>query len=213
MRLARLFPGSTIFGLAAALLVPCGFSTAASPDLKLKEGDLVFQTSLSSQSEAIQRAMGSRWSHMGIVLEEEGRLFVLEAEGTVVRTPLPAWIARGKNGRFVARRLRDAERRLTPVVLARLREEGRRRLGKAYDPYFEWSDERIYCSELVWKIYRDAAGIELGSLAQMRSFRLEDPLVQAKLRERFGDRVPLDEPVISPAAVFEAPELVTVAER
>ena len=33
--------------------------------------------------------------------------------------------------------------------------------NKDYDLYFEWSDDKIYCSELVWKIYKNGADIEL----------------------------------------------------
>jgi hypothetical protein len=37
--------------------------------------------------------------------------------------------------------------------------------------------------------------------------------VRAKLQERYGQHVPLDEPVISPQAIFESPLLVTVDRR
>jgi hypothetical protein len=39
------------------------------------------------------------------------------------------------------------------------------------------------------------------------------PAVQAKVRERYGDGVPLDEIVVSPAAIFDAPDLETVYQR
>ena len=44
-------------------------------------------------------------------------------------------------------------------------------------------------------------------------FDLSDPAVQQKLKERYGDRVPLDEIVISPAAIFAAADLATVYQR
>jgi hypothetical protein len=78
---------------------------------------------------------------------------------------------------------------------------------------FEWSDDRIYCSELVWKIYQRGAGIEIGALQTMKDFDLTSPAVAAKLRERFGDTVPLNETVISPAAMFDSPLLTTVETR
>jgi len=37
--------------------------------------------------------------------------------------------------------------------------------------------------------------------------------VQAKLRERYGDKLPLNETVISPVSIFTGPELVTVLNR
>jgi hypothetical protein len=72
---------------------------------------------------------------------------------------------------------------------------------------------RIYCSELVWKIFDRGAGVRVGELATIANFDLSHPTIQAKLRERYGERVPLDEVVISPAAMFAAPRLVTVYEN
>jgi len=85
--------------------------------------------------------------------------------------------------------------------------------GKPYDLYFEWSDDRIYCSELVWKIYKRALDLEVGELQTMQEFDLSDPLVQAKVRERFGETIPKNEIVISPAAIFASELLETIYER
>jgi len=82
--------------------------------------------------------------------------------------------------------------------------------GKAYDLYFSWSDEEIYCSELVYKIYERAAGIKLGNLQTLGSFDLTHPAVKTKLRERYGKNVPEDESVISPATIFADTRLITI---
>lgn len=50
-------------------------------------------------------------------------------------------------------------------------------------------------------------------LGHRRDFDLRHPAVQARLRERYGDRLPLSEPVISPAGIFRSPALVTVVSR
>lgn len=86
-------------------------------------------------------------------MRNEGRWFVYEAVQPVKLTPLSAWTARGRNGHFVVKRLRDVSL-LTPAVLTRMRRVGKRFRGRSYDLYFEWNDERIYCSELVWKVYK-----------------------------------------------------------
>jgi uncharacterized protein YycO len=99
---------------------------------------------------------------------------------------------------------------LTADQAQRLRASAARYAGKPYDLYFEWSDERIYCSELVWKMYRDALGLELGARQKLREFDLTHPVVKAKMRERYGKNVPRDEPVISPAAQFASPLLRTI---
>jgi hypothetical protein len=192
------------------LLAACGSGRVQAA---LRDGDIIFQTSKSGQSLAIQRATGSRFSHMGLILHRGGKPFVLEASASVRFTPLRAWIDRGEGRHFVVKRLRGAADRFTPEVLRRAQVIGRGFLGKKYDLTFEWSDDRIYCSELVWKIYQRALGVEIGALQKLREFRLDDPAVAAKLRERYGAELPLDESVISPAAMFEWSGLELVAER
>jgi hypothetical protein len=175
-----------------------------------RSGDIIFHVSRSSQSVAIQRATNSRYSHMGIVFVRGDGPFVFEAVQPVKLTPLSQWTARGVGGHFVVKRLREANRLLTPETLRRLEREGRKFQGKNYDLYFEWSDNRIYCSELVWKMYKRAAGIEVGKLQRLREFNLSDPSVKAKIRERWRGEPPGNELVISPASMFESDKLVVV---
>jgi uncharacterized protein YycO len=173
----------------------------------LKDGDIIFQTSKSAQSIAIQRATHSRYSHMGIIFLRHGQPFVFEASATVRSTPLDKWIARGDGGKAVIKRVEGG---LTTAQVKRLRTTAKSFAGKPYDLTFEWSDSRIYCSELVWKIYERALGIHIGQLQHLRDFDLSDPAVRAKIQERYGDAVPMDETVISPAAMFASPLLVVV---
>jgi hypothetical protein len=147
---------------------------------------------------------------VGLILFRDGKPYVLEAIATVRYTPLESWIARGDGGRYVVKRLKSG---LTRAQAGKLRSSAEKYANKPYDLYFEWSDARIYCSELVWKAYHDALGIELGFRQKLREFDLSDPAVKAKMRERYGNRVPLDEPVISPAAQFESPLLENVETR
>lgn len=190
---------------AVAILTGCSRS-----EYEPHDGDIIFRTSRSAQSQAIQLATKSRYSHMGIVYVRNGRPFVFEAVQPVKLTPLAAWIARGEHGHFVAKRLRDAAARLSIDALRRMRAAGEPFLGKNYDLYFEWSDDRIYCSELVWKIFDRGAGVKLGRLQTLSEFDLAHPAVRSKLKERYGNHVSLQEIVISPAAIFEDPRLQTV---
>lgn len=177
---------------------------------KPRNGDIVFQTSHSAQSLAIQLATKSRWSHMGIVYWRHGHPFVLEAVQPVKWTPLQQWIARGVGRHFVAKRLRNAATLLTPQVLSKMEKVGKGFLGRNYDPYFEWSDKRLYCSELVWKVYFRGAGIRLSPTEPMKDFDLSDPRVRKLLRERFGAHPPLNEKVVSPSEIFVSKRLVRV---
>jgi uncharacterized protein YycO len=175
-----------------------------------EEGDIIFHTSRSSQSVAIQQATKSPYSHMGIVLRRGGQLTVFEASATVRYTPLEAWIARGAGGRYVLKRI---EHGLTQAQQAALRKAARPYENKRYDLTFEWSDERMYCSELVWKLYQCVLGIEIGKLEELRDFDLTGAAVKQKIRERYKGKLPLDEPVISPAAMFNAVNLKTISRK
>ena len=194
----------------AAYLVLLAAACSSDGQYLPKDGDVVFQVSQSAQSRAIQLATGSPYSHMGIVYLREGEPFVFEAVQPVKLTPLRDWIKRGKGGQFVAKRLRDSRTLLSPQVLQQMKSIGEEFSGRDYDVYFEWSDERMYCSELVWKIFKRGAGIEIGTLAKLGDFDLSPPAVKEKLHERFGDAVPLSETVISPSSMFESPMLETV---
>ncbi len=182
-------------------------------DYQARSGDLIFQTSMSAQSLAIQRATGSPYSHMGIVFVVDSAVMVCEALDPVQYTPLQEWAARGEGGKFVVKRLKRADSLLTESAIDSLRFQADAMTGKRYDHFFQWSDERIYCSELVWKVYRTALGIEIGAPQRMKEFNLKDPLVAAKLEQRFGRKVPLDELVISPARMFDSELLMTIYEK
>lgn len=175
-----------------------------------QNGDIIFQTSTSEQSKAIQIATGSKYSHMGIIYKQGNDFFVFEAVQPVQLTPLTDWIKRGKNGHYVVKRINESEKLLTPATLTKMKQIGEKYAGKDYDLYFEWSDSRIYCSELVWKIYNEAIGLEIGELEKLGDFNLTDNAVKQKLAERYGDNIPKDELVISPASMFESDQLITV---
>jgi hypothetical protein len=176
----------------------------------LRNGDIIFHASKSDQSKAIQLATGSEYSHCGIVYIEAGKTYVVEAVQPVKRTPFDEFVKRGEGGEYVVKRLRNAEAILTDQVLQQMKSEGQKMIGKNYDSHFNWSEDQIYCSELVWKIYQRATGIELGELKKMKDFDFSNRIVKEILHKRYKDEIPWEEPVISPADIFESKELVVV---
>jgi len=177
---------------------------------KLREGDLIFQTSLSRQSRAIQLATKSKYSHCGLIYKDRNEYYVFEAVQPIKQTPLDMWIARGQDGKYVIKRLINADQVLTPATLAKMKQVGNKFTGKNYDLTFEWSDNKLYCSELIWKIYQRATGLEIGKLEKLSDFDLTNDAVKHIMKVRFGKRIPLNERVISPAAIFESELLITV---
>jgi uncharacterized protein YycO len=198
-----------ILFLATAIPIFASFR-CKNDDTTFRDGDLIFQTSTSRQSQAIQFATKSKYSHCGIVFIERGKPFVFEAVQPVKTTPLQVWIKRGKNKKYVVKRLKNADAALTPNAVSKMRTAGKAMIGKKYDLEFGWSDDKIYCSELIWKIYKRGAGIEIGRLQHLRDFDLSNPEVKAILKNRYGTKIPLGETVISPVSIFESDLLYTV---
>jgi len=190
-------------------LLSLATQVVAAPIPDLRDGDIIFHTSRSTQSLAVQRATGSSYSHMGIIFIRDGKPHVFEAISTVSYTPIDRWIARGLKGEFALKRLRKP---LNSDQIKALRLAADKFKNKPYDLTFEWSDSHIYCSELVWKLYKRALDIQIGDLQKLQEFHLTDPAVQAKLQERYGTKIPLEEPVISPIAMFQSPLLITLTE-
>lgn len=178
---------------------------------EIQNGDLIFQTSLSRQSKAIQLATRSKYSHCGLIFKNGKEYYVFEAVQPVKFTKLDKWITRGKEGKFVIKRLKNAAKILTPSTLEKMKEIGNRMRGKSYDLTFEWSDDKIYCSELIWKIYQRATGLQIGQLQKLKDFDLSDKTVQTLMNKRYGNRIPMDETVISPVAIFNS-ELLTIVK-
>jgi len=180
---------------------------------QINDGDIIFQTSRSNQSTAIQIATHSKYSHMGIIFLQNGRPYVFEAIGPVQYTPLKRWINRGEGGHYVIKRLRNADRVMSSQAIKKLKSVAANFQGKPYDFTFNWSDDHIYCSELVWKIYDRGIGIQIGRLQKLRDFDLSNVAVKKKMKERYGDQIPLDETVISPRDMFLSELLKTVSEH
>ena len=169
-----------------------------------KSGDIIFHTSQSEQSKALQIATKSEFSHMGIIFEEADVFFVYEAVQPVKRTPLDEWINRGLDAKYVVKRLKNAPDVLTPEALRSLKESANKYLGKDYDLNFEWSEKKMYCSELVWKLYISVLEKQVGNLQKLKDLDLEHPVVQTKLKERYGENIPLNEIIITPVAMYNS---------
>jgi hypothetical protein len=175
----------------------------------LRDGDLVFQESRSSQSAALMAATGSRYTHVGLLERRDGGWWVLEAVSPVKRTPLSDWVARGADGHAVVKRAQAVD---DPAALAAVLAVAAAWLGRPYDLPFLWSDDALYCSELVWKAYERGAGVELTPLRRHGDYQLSSAEVQAKIRERYPGGIPSDEPVVAPSDLFTASGLVLVGQ-
>jgi uncharacterized protein YycO len=199
--------------LNASELSNVSSSKSVITDINLKEGDIIFHSSQSKQCSAIQLATKSIYSHCGILFNYSGKLQVLEAVQPVKITPIEEFIKRGKDEHFVVKRLIDSPKKITDQNIIAMKKIGDSYKGKNYDIYFNWNDDELYCSELVWKIYEQGAGIKIGELKPLSSFDLSHPEVKSIMKERYGAKIPLSEMMISPVSIFESPLIYTVIEK
>ena len=182
-------------------------------DEKYKDGDIILQTSESEQCEAVRIATNSKFSHCGIIYIENGQTYVFEAVQPVKMTLLSEWIKQGKDNKFVVKRLKNADKVLTKSVVEKMKSYGKTMDNKDYDLYFEWSDEKIYCSELVWKIYKEGANIQLCPTKKLKDFNLKHPLVQQIMKQRYGSKIPYDEEVVAPSQLYDSELVETIFDN
>ncbi|MGE4298755.1 MAG: YiiX/YebB-like N1pC/P60 family cysteine hydrolase [Desulfovibrionaceae bacterium] len=201
-RLARL-----LVVLALLLLAAC---PGGHVDLTLKNGDIVFQKNQSAQGRLMEAATGSPISHVGMIFVVTGEPLVLEAVQPMRLIPFRDWMAQGAEERYVVKRLKDRDKTLTPVTVSRMRDAANDLLDTNYDLAFNWSDDAMYASELIWKLYERYLGVALTTPQRLGDLRLDDPTLARALKTAYGDAPPLDMPVVTPAALYKSPLLETI---
>lgn len=129
-------------------------------DSTFKEGDIIFQISKSKQSPFIQLATKSPLSHCGIIVYKNNYPYVLEASNSVKLTKLQDWINRGRGNLYWTKRiLKDC-----PKI------KYKKYLGQSYDTEFKFNNNKMYCSELVYVIYKEQFGIILCKPKKVSSY-------------------------------------------
>lgn len=173
--------------------------------INYKEGDIIFQTTIGPTVKAIQLATHSKFNHCGVLFLENNKWVVYEAVQPVRKTSLDDFNARGEG---TVKRL--GNKVLTKDEIDKLKILFKTYEHKNYDEAFNWSDDRIYCSELVYKLYDNGLQIELCKPRKLSDFDLNNPLVKEKLNEKYGNKIPLNEPMVSPEDIYKSALLIPV---
>lgn len=172
-----------------------------------EEGDLIFQETRSRQARALRIATGSRWTHVGLFLRLKGKPYVFEAVQPVRFTPMKDFLSRSWKGRYAVKRLMFRKLTLIPENIRKLKMAAMRFLGRDYDVHFGWGDGRLYCSEVLWKLFYRVLGIRLGRLRRFRDYNLQHPLVRQFIRERYQNGISFSEKVIGPGDMYASSAL------
>lgn len=171
------------------------------PVKEVREGDVIFQTSMSRQSPLIQIGTRSKISHCGIIVMNNGKPYVLETHKTLVLTPLNKFIARGEGGRYWIKR---SERENIKIKYGHY-------LGKPYDLAFKFDNNKFYCSELVFDIYQKQLGIELAEPKRVKDYLILFTHKLPKIKREMKSRhISLEQKAIAPVDVFNSDYLESV---
>lgn len=207
--LARFRVGLLLAVLSLFAVWSCGWSVAAKVRYSPVEGDVLFQSLPDPPGldivDAIEGSTGSPYSHCGVVVKKEGKIYVLEAMVPRVKeTPFEEWIKRGQ-GKFDAYRLRAEHRAHIPDWILGMRT----RLGIRYDYRYRMSDEAIYCSELPYDAWKELTGQEMGQVVKLGDLKWQK-YREVILAVEGGAKVPLDRLMITPRDLAAAPQLELV---
>ena len=125
-----------------------------------QEGDILFQSLGGGLCKLIEAITKSPYSHCGIIAKIKNKLYVLEAIPPAVRyTPLFRWLNRGSHPLFTQIRIKG----MTTGKIQKVLDEADKFIGFKYDFQYEISDKKIYCSELIYKAFKRALKLEIGS--------------------------------------------------
>jgi hypothetical protein len=205
---------AAVLALGALAMAPA-HAAPARPFTQWRDGDLIFQQSTGGQSAAVLAATGSRYTHMGVVRLNRGRVMVIEAAARVGETPLARFIARGKGGRYAVYRVRNL-----PVIKWAVAQLYMRMMwGRPYDVFFRPGNDAFYCSELPYLAFRSAK-IELGTEQRLGELTVNNPAVMALFLKRWRThpgckgldqracwRRIQDQRIVTPASIARDPEV------
>ena len=180
-----------------SMLVEVVTATKA-PVEDVREGDVIFQTSLSQQSPLIKMGTRSTITHCGVVVIKDGNPYVLETQKTLVLTPLKKFIARGKDGKYWHKRPK----------LDNIKIKYSGYLGKPYDLAFKFDNGKFYCSELIYDVYLNQLGVELCKPKTIDDYLIFGSHRIPKIKRAMKKRgITMEQYAVAPVDVFNSKEL------
>ena len=147
---------------------------------ELKPGDILFQDSdCGPFCESIEKVtfgiQGSKFSHVGMVIPKgKSEFMVIEAiTDGVVETPLDSFFGRSfdeeNNSKVVVGRMKQEHENLIPKAI----DFAKTKLGLAYDEVFNISNDKYYCSELIYDSFKFANNNQ--PIFQLQKMTYKDP--------------------------------------
>lgn len=182
-------------------------------------GDLIFIETSDPVGPVLERATGSRFTHVGIVRRTGGGFAVIEAAPDgVYEIMLEPFLERAIGGNYAVYRYPGLWNGdwYHPAVL-----EANAYLGYPPDPHFRLDPSAFYGSELVYDSYK-AAGVALGKLERIGDLDFDTQEGRALLLSGWAERpdckarhldeaacwsLIMDQKIVTPASIARDPRL------
>jgi hypothetical protein len=180
---------------------------------ELQVGDIVFIRVANFLYRRVASATNGWTSHVGILYRRE------KDDWVVVESAVPwsryctlsRFLERSEGGRCSIKRV---IRPLDETEQRKLKAQADRRMGKLYHLGFDFDSRLQFCSKFVHEIYRDALGVEIGTVQTFRELLQRNPESPLKFwKAWFLGRIPWDRRTLTPASQYESPLLRTVYDR
>ena len=124
---------------------------------ELQTGDILLQPLHCWTCSLIEAQENTEYSHVGLFLEIDKKAYVIEAFGLVHLISLDEFLAKTEKDKMVeVKRFNNINFESKELI-----EKSTQFLGHEYDSQFLWDNhdsygrEKIYCSELVYKVFED----------------------------------------------------------
>jgi len=179
-------------------------------------GDLLFQDiDCGDFCDAIEKVTtavdGKSFSHVGILSVEEDKVFVFEAIGRgVVKTPFDSFLIRSVTNnnkpKVYVGRFKEFYKYIIPQAVKKCQSL----LGSKYDDEFDISNNKYYCSELVYFAFTDTSGKPIFELNPMT---YKDPDTHSFFPawityfKNLGVEIPEGKPGINPGGISRSDKI------
>ena len=176
-------------------------------DFQLQEGDLLFQDLDSSPlCDAIELVTpgykGSNFSHIGLIVSDDGTLKVLEAvPPKIILSEIDDFLNRSfdedRKPKVIVGRLKNQHKNSIPSAIS----FAKKQLGVKYDDIFSIENNSYYCSELIYEAFKKDS---IFQLQPMTFLHPENKDTLATWKNYYADlrvEIPQNEPGINPGVM------------
>jgi len=168
-----------------------------------KTGDVLLQHIPGRLTSVIKDVTNSFYSHCGMVVIKNRQIYVIEAIGPVKYTPLSRWLKQGRDNFTQLRPLYFENHQLAMVVT-----EAEKLLGKPYDIQYELDEEKIYCSELIYKAFLRASKKEVGKKEALSTLNWKPH--EDFIRHLCRGQLPLKRELVTPESLSVNPNFTLI---